>query len=129
MVKRCQEKGLTAYVRDFYDLGFLAESFDAVWSLNCLLHVPSIDLPQILTNIKAVLKPSGLFYYGVYGGVNQEGVWEGDKLEPKRWFTRYCDDDLKAAVAPFFEIEYFQAVSLDNDDSGHFQSMILRKAL
>ena len=127
MVKLCLQKGITAHVRDFYNLGFPAESFDAVWALNCLLHVPSADLPQVLTNIQSVLKPGGLFYYGVYGGVDEEGIYENDRLEPKRWFTRYLDDDLKAAVDSFFKIEYFKAIPLEDDGPGHFQSMILRK--
>lgn len=127
MVKLCQEKGIQAYVRDFYDLGFSTNSFDAVWSLNCLLHVPSADLPKVLTSIKTVLTLGGLFFYGVYGGVDQEGVYENDHLDPKRWFTRYQDADLKEAVSSFFHIEYFKAIPLGDDDPGHFQAMILRK--
>jgi SAM-dependent methyltransferase len=124
-VKHCQKKGLKAYVRDFYNLGFPSESFDAVWALNCLLHVPSGDLPQVLTNIKTILKPDGLFYYGVYGGVEEDGVYEDDRLEPKRWFTFYTDDDLKTVVSPFFILEYFNTIIID-DNELHFQSMILR---
>ncbi len=127
MVALCRAKGLEAHVRDLYELGFPVESFDAVWALNCLLHVPRADLPQALAGIRAVLKPGGLLYYGVYGGVTEEGVWEGDHLEPKRWFTRYGDEDLKAAVAPFFEIVSFKAIHPDDGDPGHFQSMVLTK--
>src|SRR5215467_5900462 len=55
MVKRCRQKGLTAYVMDFLHLDFPADSFDAIYSFNCLL------------------KPTGLFYLGVYGGIEREG--------------------------------------------------------
>src|SRR5436305_11462127 len=48
MVKRCREKGLTAYVMDFLHLTFPPASFDAVYALNCLLHVPKTDLPRVL---------------------------------------------------------------------------------
>src|SRR5262245_12300615 len=45
MVELCRQKGLRAYVRDFLDLGFSPASFDAVYALNCLLHLPKRDLP------------------------------------------------------------------------------------
>ena len=67
MVKLCLQKGLNAYVMDFLGLDFPASSFDAIYSLNCLLHVPTHDLPQVLQKLQGLLKPTGLFYLGVYG--------------------------------------------------------------
>ena len=66
--RRCgalRAKGLEAYERDFLHLGFEPGSFDAVYSLNSLLHVPNADLPDVLRAVRAVLKPGGLFYVGV----------------------------------------------------------------
>ncbi len=40
MVARCRAKGLTAHVRQVLDLRLPVGSYDAVWSMNCLLHVP-----------------------------------------------------------------------------------------
>ena len=51
MVKKCKEKGIDAYELDFYDLSALNKKFDCVYSMNCLLHVPKSDLPQVLKNI------------------------------------------------------------------------------
>src|SRR3954466_9620465 len=45
MVDWCRAKGLRAYVRDVLHLGFEPDSFDAVYTMNCLLHVPNADLP------------------------------------------------------------------------------------
>ena len=55
MVELCRQKGLRAYVRDFLDLGFAPASFDAVYALNCLLHVPKLDLPAVLASIERLL--------------------------------------------------------------------------
>jgi SAM-dependent methyltransferase len=127
MVAFCREKGLDAQVMDFYDLKFADGSFDAVYALNCLLHVPKADLPDVLTEIKRVLKPDGLFFMGVYGGQNSEGVWEQDHCEPKRFFSMYEDEALKSVVGRIFGMIDFHTVSI-GEGSPHFQSVTLRKA-
>ncbi len=81
MVRLCRQKGLNAHVMDFHHLNFPPASFDAVFALNCLLHVPSVDLDRVLSSIHRVLRPGGLFFYGVYGGYLSEGVWPEDRLE------------------------------------------------
>ncbi len=86
MVRLCRAKGLTAYTMDFLSLDFPDSSFDAVFALNCLLHVPKKDLPQVLQAIRALLKPDGLFYLGLYGGQERAGTWPEDDYEPKRFF-------------------------------------------
>ncbi len=126
MVKHCRAQGLNAYVMDFANLAF-PEKFDAVYARNCLLHVPKADFPGILVRIRGLLHPGGLFFLGQYGGIDQEGVWEGDHYAPKRFFARYLDDQIKALVTPAFDLLYFKAVPVDDDSTGHFQSMILRK--
>jgi SAM-dependent methyltransferase len=125
MVKRCREKGLTAYVMDFLHLDFPPASFDAVYALNSLLHVPKADLPHVLKAIQKLLKPNGLFYFGVFGGENREGVLAQDRLEPKRFFASYSDEAMVQAVSPFFDVVYFGHISLERENE-HFQSMILR---
>jgi SAM-dependent methyltransferase len=47
---------------DFLHLDFPAGSFDAVYALNCLLHVPNADLPEVLAAIRAVLRPGQLHF-------------------------------------------------------------------
>src|SRR5262249_14164974 len=75
MVTLCRQKGLTASVMDVGNLQFPASSFEAVYALNCLLHLPKNELPTVLQAIATVLTPTGLLYIGVYGGYDQEGIW------------------------------------------------------
>lgn len=126
MVALCRQKNLTAHVMDFYHLDFPPAAFDAVFALNCLLHVPKPDLPQVLSQIQRVLRPGGLFYFGVYGGKEHEGVWRDDSHEPKRYFSLYLDEQIQQAVTPFFTLVSFRVVRLENVDDHHFQSMIWR---
>ena len=125
MVKLCRAKNLEAYQMDFYNLNFAPGSFDAIWALNCLLHVNKSSLPTILENIKGVLKPGGIFFLGLYGGYDFEGIWDGDHYEPKRFFSFYTDEQLQEVVQRYFTITYFKCIPVN--ERVHFQSMILKK--
>ncbi len=127
MVKHCREKGLNAQVMDFLHLDFPPATFDAVYALNCLLHVPTRDLPAVLQQIQRVLKPDGLMFLGVYGGFEREGTWPNDTYEPKRFFAYRTDEQLQTLVRPYFEILSFKRVPLDGEEDSHFQSLILRR--
>ena len=41
---------------------------------------------KALENVCTVLKPAGLFYLGMYGGYDFEGIWDKDIYTPKRFF-------------------------------------------
>ncbi len=124
MVALCRQKGLTAYVIGFDDLDF-SRPFDAIYALNCLLHVPKKDLPAILHRVHSLLKPQGLFYMGVYGGQNSEGIFEDDLHEPKRFFSQYTDEDVQTVVGRVFSPVYFHTIP-QGSGVRNFQSMIWR---
>jgi SAM-dependent methyltransferase len=129
MIDLCESKGLAARVMDLSDLDFPSDTFDAVYALNCLLHLPCRELPAALCGIRTVLKPGGLFYLGVYGGKDHEGVWAGDPYEPKRFFSFHTDERLEEMVNGSFDICSFRrtAVAAEQAEGLHFQSLILRK--
>jgi SAM-dependent methyltransferase len=126
MVRFCKDKGLRAMVMDFYSLDFPNRHFDAVYALNCLLHVPKQDIHQVFNEINRVLKDNGLFYLGLYGGSDSEGIWEDDWCEPKRFFASYTDSALETLVQQYFELVSFDTVPLEAGKP-HFQSVVLRK--
>ncbi|WP_127580257.1 class I SAM-dependent methyltransferase [Paenibacillus koleovorans] len=124
MVRLCREKGLKAHVMDFGRLDFPDKSFDGVYALNCLLHVPKQELPAVLAEIRRVLKPGGLFFLGVYGGPDSEGIWEKDHYVPKRFFSMYSDTQLLSVVEEMFRIVRFETVPME-DGAPHFQGLVL----
>ena len=126
MVRLCQQKGLDARLMDMIDLDFPAHSFDAVYSLNSLLHLPKKEFPIVLQNIRKILKANGLFFLGMYGGYDFEGIWEMDSYIPKRFFSFHSDEGLKHAVTESFELLSFRPI-IPGDGALHFQSLILRK--
>ncbi len=128
MVALCREKGLMAQTMDVLALDFPPASFDAIFTLNSLLHIPKRRLPLALGNIHTVLKPDGLFYLGVYGGYDSEEIWEDDPLEPKRFFSFHTDEHLQQAVSDTFDILMFKCIPFREPDSPiHFQSLVLRR--
>jgi cyclopropane fatty-acyl-phospholipid synthase-like methyltransferase len=128
MVACCQEKGLQAYTMDFLNLDFPSQSFDAVFAMNCLLHVPRRDLPQVLKGIRELLNPKGLFYWGQYGGIEQEGVYDEDHYSPKRFFSFLTDEQFTDYAARYFELFSFNRINLEGDEM-HYHRMILRNIL
>jgi SAM-dependent methyltransferase len=111
MVARSRAKGVDAHVMDFLSIDFPPNSFDAVWAFNCLLHVPNTDLPGVLAKIRPVLRPGGLFFIGVYGGEEFEGILERDNNVPKRFFSLRTDEQLQRfATDAGFRVVDFRAI-------------------
>jgi SAM-dependent methyltransferase len=127
MVALCRQKGLRAHVRDLLHLDLPPGSFAAVHALNCLLHVPRRDLPAALAAIREVMETGGLFYLGVYGGIDHEGIWAEDTHRPKRFFSYHTDDGIRRAVEPFFDLLAFACIPTDRAAGLHFQSLLLRR--
>lgn len=126
MIRLCREKGLAAYVMDFLHLDFPHASFEAIYAMNCLLHVPTDDLPAVLQKLRDLLCPGGLFFLGVYGGFEEEGPHADDWHRPPRFFAHHTDDFMREVTGRFFEVVSFKAIALEKR-RWHFQSMILRR--
>ena len=127
MVELCKQKGLTAYVMDMADIQFPAGSFDAVYSMNSLLHLTKAEFPQVLRNIDRLLKTEGLVFIGIYGGRDHEGVWENDSYHPKRFFSFFTDEHLKQEATRVFEVISFESIHPQPEDDLDFQWLMLRK--
>ena len=126
MVALCRSKGLNAHEMDFLHLDFPNASFDAIYALNCLLHVPKQDMPTVLNRIRGLLKPGGLFFMGVWGGYDFEGMRLADEYVPKRFFSFYADEGIQKVVSNVFDVAYFKTIQVSWNQDTHFQSMILK---
>jgi len=129
MVKMCKKRGLDTKVLDLYRLSTLGKTFDAIFSLNVLLHVPKKDLIKVLQGIHETLNPNGIFFYGVYGGIDEEKiVTDKTKMNLPRLFSFLSDDTLLDTVKELFEVIDFKTVDIGSDKPNfHFQSLFLRK--
>jgi len=131
MVKMCQKRGLNAQVLDLYDIDTLATKYDAIFGLNVLLHVPIKDLPTVLRKIANQLNDNGVFYYGVYGGVDEEKtITDETKMNMPRFFSFLSDEKLLDMARESFDIIKFDTNTFNirsKTPGFHFQSLFLRK--
>jgi SAM-dependent methyltransferase len=127
MVSYCRAKGLDAHVLDFSEPGSGLGPFDAVYAMNCLLHVPNAELPGVLVSLRGLLRPGGLFFLGVYGGSGEEGTADGDDYSPPRFFSWRTDEQILGFARACFEVEDFHIVAPEPGDF-RFQSLTLRRS-
>lgn len=125
MVELCRGKGLDAHVMDFLSIAFDGRRFDALYGINCLLHVPREDLAQVLARFAELVAPGGLLYLGLYGGRDETANLEGPFGQ--RRFISYSDASLQAAIAAQFEVERFHRIDFaKNTFPICYQSVIAR---
>lgn len=127
MIELCRKKGLTAYVMDIGAIDFPENSFDAIYSMNSMLHLTKEEFPKVLNQISTLLRDDGMFYLGMYGGDDREGVWENDSYVPQRFFSFFTDEHLEEEVTKVFDILSFNRVFFEAGNPLHFQSIILQK--
>ena len=74
--------------QDFLKLDLPAEHFDGIFANASLFHIPSQELPRVLRQLHATLKPDGVLFSSNPRGENQEG-WSGERYgcyyEWPRW--------------------------------------------
>jgi SAM-dependent methyltransferase len=90
--------------------------------------VPNSQLPGVLAAIARLLRPGGLFFLGVYGGVDEQGPAADDDHVPPRFFAWRTDAQIQAFARQFFEIVDFHVVKIGADRLD-FQSLTLRRPM
>lgn len=127
MVEHCRQKGLSAYVMDMTAIDLPENSFDAVYSMNSLLHLTKDEFSDVIQRINTLLQEGGLFYIGMYGGYDFEGISENDAYTPKRFFSFFDDEHLQTEIGKVFDVLTFIPVIFETNNPLHFQSLILKK--
>src|ERR1043166_463425 len=73
-----QYSGCDVWLQDFLHLELPPEYFDGIFANAALFHVPSQELPRVLRELQATLKPRGVFFSSNPRGENEEG-WSGER--------------------------------------------------
>ena len=69
--------GCEVWRQDFLALDLPAERFDGVFANASLFHVPGQELPRVLRELRAALKPGGVLFSSIPRGTNEEGWTRG----------------------------------------------------
>ncbi|HEX2931049.1 MAG TPA: class I SAM-dependent methyltransferase [Candidatus Binatia bacterium] len=70
--------GCEVWQQDFLHLSLPGEYFDGIFANASLFHVPSQELPRVLRELWATLKPEGVLFSSNPRGDNEEG-WSGQR--------------------------------------------------
>lgn len=98
-----QDSGCEVWQQDFLKLDLPDERFDGIFANAVLFHIPVQELPRVLKQLRATLKPDGVLFSSNPRGENQEG-WNGQR------FGAYHDLAAWRALlteAGFVELEHY----------------------
>ena len=70
--------GAEVWCQDFLGLDLPLARFDGVFANASLFHVPAQELPRVLRELHATLKPGGVLFASNPRGRNHEG-WQGER--------------------------------------------------
>lgn len=98
--------GQKVICQEFKDL-HESNEFDAVWACASILHIPSVDLLNIIGKIANALKIGGYFYASF-----KYGDFEGERNG--RYFTDLTEKRLRKLIEPFQELDIIETV-ITND--------------
>ena len=73
------DSGCEVWHQDFMALDLPDGHFDGIFANASLFHVPSQELPRVLKELRAALKPRGILFSSIPRGNNQEG-WNGERF-------------------------------------------------
>ena len=116
--------GCDVLEQDFLQLNLPAARFDGIFANAALFHVPSLELPRVLRELHASLKPGGVLFSSNPRGDNEEG-WNrgryGAYHDLESW-RRYLGE------AGFAELEhYYRPTGLPREQQPWLASLWRRR--
>ncbi|KGS15147.1 methyltransferase [Pseudomonas coronafaciens pv. porri] len=72
------ETGCEVFQQNFLELDLPEGRFDGIFANAVLFHIPKQELPRVLRELYATLKPEGVLFSSNPRGQNQEG-WNGER--------------------------------------------------
>ena len=117
--------GCVVWQQDFLKLDLPENHFDGVFANAALFHVPSQELPRVLLELRATLKPRGVVFTSNPRGPNEEG-WNGGRYgafhDLEAW-RRYM------SAAGFIELDhYYRPAGVPRDQQPWLASVWRRLA-
>jgi SAM-dependent methyltransferase len=103
-VAMARATGCEVWHQDLLALDLPAARFDGIFANAVLFHVPSGELPRVLRELRAALKPRGVLFSSNPRGENEEGVVRGRFGAFHDWpaWQRYMEEAGFEEVAHYY---------------------------
>src|ERR1700682_4245512 len=95
--------GCEVWQQDFLELELPEKYFDGVFANAALFHVPSQELPRVLLELHATLKPGGVLFSSNPRGRNEEG-WNHGRYGAYHDLDAWSD---QLSAAGFREVDHY----------------------
>ena len=112
-VRLARAAGVDAHVAAAQEIPYPDGSFDAVWCMSVLMHMPDTDLHEALAEMARVLVPGGVAALGMWGGEDTAGVNPDDTLDPPRYFSWRSEATMRALIEEHAVVEEFDTWTTD----------------
>lgn len=106
-IELATEAGLAGVVADVTDTKLPDHAFGAAWSASTFMHLPDGDFEAALVEVARIVQPGGFVRLGMWGGVDEEVVWEDDFQDPPRTFVHRSDVQVRRRVADVLDLVGF----------------------
>jgi ubiquinone/menaquinone biosynthesis C-methylase UbiE len=108
---------------DMRALAFRGQVFDGVWSNAAMLHLPKASVPDVLGEVRRVLKPGGAFFVSIAVGAGE--MWEAESYgrSMPRFFSRYAPAEFGALI----EIAGMQLLAIEASHGGPWAHYFARR--
>jgi SAM-dependent methyltransferase len=102
-VAMARAEGLEVWQQNFLAFDLPDHRFDGIFANASLFHVPSLELPRVLLELHAALKPRGVLFSSNPRGENEEGCYHG------RWCAYHDLETWRRFMqaAGFEELEHY----------------------
>ncbi|MBW2999729.1 class I SAM-dependent methyltransferase [Candidatus Woesearchaeota archaeon] len=104
MIKLCKEKGLKAFVMDIEELEFEDNSFDGIWAVTSLLHVPKSKIQDVIKKLNQILTNNGILFVCVKEGEGERLVDDKYEGDTKRFFVFWEEEEFLNEFKEYFEL-------------------------
>lgn len=103
-IEICSSKGLNVRKMDMEHPILYPHSFDGIWAVSSLLHLPKEKIPAAVKAWARLLRPNGILFLSVKEG-SREG-YEVDLLNggKNKWMSFFSEEELKKFFSGSFDV-------------------------
>lgn len=90
---------------DMRNINFPVNSFDGIWSIASLLHIPKLEIKDTIIKFREVLKTNGIVYISVKLGEGERFVKKDRYKGLEKFFAFYTESEISDLLKDYgFEI-------------------------